>query len=120
MATEISQSIQISTANTNRDGTGAMGTLLTGATNGSLVRQVSIKATGTTTAGIIRFFLEKSGGSKRLVGELPVAAVTPSSSVPTFETAWYPTNFRLQNGDILYASTEKAETFNVTLFGQNS
>ena len=49
--------VQISTANTNRNGTGTLGTLITGASSGTRVDDIYMVATGTTTAGVIRLFM---------------------------------------------------------------
>ena len=48
---------QISTANTNRNGTGTIGTVFTGAAGGSRIDDITITATGTTTAGVVRLFI---------------------------------------------------------------
>lgn len=100
----------ISTANSNLNGTGTLGTVLTAGGNGTLVKTVTIKAQGNTTSGMVRLFVV--GSDTRLVAEIEVPAVTKSSTDPSFE-AFIPTNFALQTGDVLKASTENAETFNV-------
>jgi hypothetical protein len=82
-----------------------------------------VQATGTTTAGMIRFFISNdSGTSKRLIGEVPVAAITPSGLIPAFQILLTSQNSSfLQNGlvlqasAILYAATNNSETFNVVL-----
>ena len=48
---------QVSSANLNRDGSGVLGTLITGGTNGTIVDMIRIVATGTTTAGVVRLFI---------------------------------------------------------------
>jgi hypothetical protein len=108
--------IQISTANTNRDGTGTLGTFVTGTAGGIVIEQITITATGTTTAGMIRFFLSVDGGTnKRLIYEQQVSAQIPSATVPAFSIESVPLNglVLLTTNTILYVSTEKAETFNV-------
>lgn len=76
---------QISTANTNRDGTGALVLVASGTAAGKRISRAAVKATGTTTAGMVRFYLSlDSGATKRLVAELPVTAITASTSVATF------------------------------------
>lgn len=108
--------IQVSTANTNRDGTGTLVTLTTGTTDGVVIEQVSITATGTTTAGMIRFFLSINGGTdKRLINEVIVTAVTPSGTAQAF-SVYAPALeglVLLTTSTILYASTNNAETFNI-------
>lgn len=71
------------TANTNRDGTGTITDIFSpGASVWSLGGSLKVKATGTTTAGMIRVF-GYDGTAYRLLMELGVAAVTPSATVQT-------------------------------------
>jgi hypothetical protein len=49
--------VAISTANTNRDGSGTLGTVFSGSANGDKVEHIDITATGTTTAGVIRLYI---------------------------------------------------------------
>ena len=113
---------QISTANTNRDGTGTIGTILTAGASGSRVDTIAVKATGTTTAGTVRLFIH-DGVNARLLTELPVVAVTPSATLPAWEVQLNASTmsqllpFALPTGYSLQASTEKAETFNLIAFG---
>jgi hypothetical protein len=68
------------TANSNRDGTGTIQSMVTGATNGTRVKKITIRALTTTTAGMIRFFAN-DGSGWRLWMEVPVMAVTVSATV---------------------------------------
>ena len=112
---------QISTANTGRDGTGTLGTIYTAGASGSRVDSIVIQATGTTTAGMIRFFSSiDAGTTKRLIGEVPVLANTPSATTPAWQVTLTSQNASfmgnglvLQASSILYASTNNAEAFNV-------
>jgi hypothetical protein len=113
---------QISTANTNRDGSGTIGTVLTAGANGTLVDHIDVCATGTTTAGMVRIYIH-DGSNARLWREITVAAITPSTTVNAFsyriecglaESALY-----LPVSHSLRASTHNAETFNVFAFGGN-
>src|ERR1700743_191257 len=61
----------ISTANSNRDGTGTLGTVLTAGANGTLIPSVVVKAQGNTTAGAIRLFIF-DGTNTRLFTEISV------------------------------------------------
>jgi hypothetical protein len=114
---------QLTVANTGRDGTGTLVTVLTAGASGSRIDSIMVQATGTTTAGMIRFFISNdSGTSKRLIGEVPVAAITPSGLIPAFQILLTSQNSSfLQNGlvlqasAILYAATNNSETFNVVL-----
>lgn len=110
---------QVSTANTGRDGSGTLATVFTAASDnaGSRVDRISIHATGTTTSGMIRLFIENSAGtSTRLFKEISVSPNTPSATTPAWSTQ---VNFDgglvLENGAKLKASTNNAETFNVSV-----
>lgn len=103
---------QVSTANTNRDGTGTLATIFTAGSTGSRVDDIVIVATGTTTAGMVRLFLH-DGTNARLWQEVSVSAVTPSGTVPAWTAALLNQALVLPSGWSLRASTHNAETFNV-------
>lgn len=113
---------QISTANTNRDGTGTIGTVFTAGASGSRIDAISLKAVGTTTAGAIRLFIH-DGTNARLLTEVPVVAITPSGTLPSWETQMNTNTMTqvlpiiLPTGYSLRASTNNAETFNVIAVG---
>lgn len=109
---------QVTTANTNRDGTGTLATVFTAGSSGSRLDALVIQATATTTAGMIRFFISNDGGTtKRLIGETAVSAITPSATVAAFSTTvtsgFMTKGLVMQANSILYASTHNAETFNI-------
>lgn len=113
---------QISTANTNRDGTGTIGTVFTAGSSGSRIDMIDIQATATTTAGMVRLFLH-NGTTAFLLAEVPVVAVTPSGTIPAF-SAQLNSNTMTQilpivipTGWSLRASTNNAEAFNVIALG---
>lgn len=118
LATPRDAEVTISTANTARDGTGTLGTLITGAAGGTLVTRIIIIAAGTTTAGVVRLFKSNdSGSTKQLREEMIVTAITPSTTVPVwsgrFRVATLAEPIMLVGTtDILYVSTHNAETFN--------
>lgn len=113
-ATVKAGSVVISTANTNRDGTGTLGTLLTAGASGSRVDDINIVATGTTTAGMVRLFLH-DGTNARLVREVPVSAITPSSTVAAFSSELKNLGWLLPTGWSVRVSTALAESFAVTV-----
>lgn len=109
--------VQISTANTALDGTGTLGALVTGATEGTRINKLEVKAAVTTTAGMIRFFIDDTV-SVRLWQEVSVDALTPSATVQSFSGEIIPDEpFILQSGWILKVSTHNAEAFNVFAHG---
>ena len=105
----------ISTANSNLDGTGTLVTVLTAASNGTLVKTITIKATGNTTEGMVRLFLF-DGSVTRLIQEIEVPPVTQAATTPAFEFVWN-CDLKLKSGLVLRASTQNAETFNVIAEG---
>ncbi|MGB3949063.1 MAG: hypothetical protein WBM13_13845 [Bacteroidia bacterium] len=112
------QSVTISTANPNRNGTGTITPIITGAgpqDYGTIIKRIIIKATGNTTSGMIRFYLD-SGGTPLLFTETPVTAVTKSASDHSF-SAVLDINLLLALDNTLSVSTENAETFIVTVEG---
>ncbi len=110
--------VQVSTANTNRDGSGTLSTAVSAGANGSALKRIDVTAVGTTTAGVIRAFLF-DGTSYRLWKERLVAAITPSTSIAVFMD-WIdcsrPENeLFLGSGRALKFSTHNAETFNIAV-----
>jgi hypothetical protein len=88
----VSEEIQNpATANTNRDGsTGTYSSSFAFGANGGLLESVTFTAPGTTTAGFVRIFYASDGSTFRLVGEVPVTAITPSGTVAAFTATWLP------------------------------
>lgn len=111
-ATPVTAVAQVSTANTNRDGTGTIVDILTAGTNGTRVDDISIVAAGTVTAGVVRLFLY-DGSNSRLWKEVLVTATTPSATTAVWSTALSNLALILASGWKLQASTHNAELFNV-------
>lgn len=104
---------QVTTANTNRNGTGTIATIFTGGTSGSRIDDISIVATGTTTAGVVRLFLN-DGTTSYLLQEILVTAITPSTTVQVFSSQLLNQAIILASSSwSLRASTNNAETFNI-------
>lgn len=109
----------LTASNTSLDGTGSNLVTLTPApgTNGGRYEYFRVVAAGTTTAGMIRIFIN-DGSSKRLWLEIPVTPATPSSTVSAFSAEVIPTRpLVLPSGYSLVAATENAEVFNVFAMG---
>ncbi len=111
-ATPQSAMAQISTANTNLDGTGAIVTVLTAGAYGTRIFRIYIKAAGATTSGMVRLYIH-DGANCRLWREYQVTAITPTASTPTWETEVVFYDFSIPTGYSLRASTHNAEAFNV-------
>lgn len=108
-------SATVSAANTNRDGTGTIVSVLTGVAAGTKVFEVVVQATGTTTAGMVRLFVSTDSGTTwRLFDEVTIAAATPSGTVKATRVSTTYANLILANGSqVLGAATNNAESFAV-------
>ena len=118
----------ILTANAARDGTGAVTTIITGGTNGTRIDRISVEATGTTTAGMVRFFVSdttaaNTAANTHLWNETIVTAVTPTANTKAFSsTLSSPLNpdtmpLFLPAGYTLRVATNNAENFRVLAIG---
>jgi hypothetical protein len=115
-ATPRTERATISVANTNRDGTGTIVNLFTAGAGGSRVERITICATGTTTAGMIRFFLY-DGTNFDLWREVSVTAITPSGTVIAYYFQISNLAFILSSGKSLRVATNNAETFKIIAEG---
>lgn len=107
---------QVTTGNSNLDGSGSgVVSILTAASNGTLVPTITVKATGATTEGMIRIFLY-DGTNTRLLNEIHVPANTPGATNPAFEYVWN-CNLKLKASWIIKATTQNTETFNIIAEG---
>lgn len=106
---------QASTANTARDGTGALATIHTAPSSGSRIDAIVFNAPGTVTAGMLRLFIT-IGANTRLIDEIAVVATTPSSTVKAWKVVYVPqVPLVLESAALLKFSTNNAETFNAVL-----
>jgi hypothetical protein len=109
--------VQLSVANTNRDGTtGTYGTLISAGNSGTRIAEIAVQATGTTTAGMIRLFTN-DGTNNRMFDEISVAAASPTASVKATRISTTYTNLTLPSGWSIRASTHNAEVINVFALG---
>lgn len=118
-ATLQTSAVAIATAEASRVTPTNFATLLTGGANGSVVAGVHVKAAGNTTAGAI-FIWMYDGATYYLLHEISVAAITASSTLPSFEGRWIPTGpdgrdrpINIKSGWSLRVSTLNAEAFRV-------
>lgn len=109
----------ISTANANRTVTGVTGLtqLIAAGADGTRIDRIRAKATAATTAGMLRIWSYAGSGDAKLLWEIPVSAITPSATFAAFEAYLDVSMEHLPSGCSLYVSTEKAEAFNVFVFG---
>ena len=109
---------QTATANTNRDGTGTIATVVTAGANGAKVFTIVVEATVTTTAGTVRLYHSNDGGTTwRVFEEITVPVVTASASVAAFRWEKSYENLVLvaTNGKIGFAP-HNAESFACSAF----
>lgn len=110
-------SVNVATANTNRDGTGTVATLITGASTGTRIAEIVIQARATTTAGMVRIFLY-DGTTYRFFDEVSVAAATVSASVKGTRVSTLYNNLVLPSASwSIVVSTHNAESIDVTALG---
>jgi hypothetical protein len=102
---------QISVANSNLNGTGTLYSIISGASNGTLIKTITIKATASDSIGMIRLYINTN-----IIDEIEIPSVTQSAIEKTFSIA-FDVNYNLQNGDVLMASTQNANTFNIIAEG---
>ena len=103
---------QVTTANTNRNGTGAIVTVFTAGANGSRIDDISIDAVATTTAGVVRLFIN-DGTTSYLWQEILVTATTPSTTIAVWSSTLLNQALVIPSGWSLRASTNNTETFNI-------
>jgi hypothetical protein len=110
-------SVNVATANTNRDGTGTVATLITGASTGTRIAEIVVQARVTTTAGMVRIFLH-DGTTFYFFDEVSIAAATVSASVKGTRVSTTYNNLVLPNASwSVRVSTHNAESMDVTALG---
>jgi len=109
---------QVSTINTNRDGSGTLATILTAhATEGTRIERVDILAeTSTITDGMVRFFLDDAGGNIWLWYEATIDGSFDATSTVAglrliLPAALFP--LEIPAAWLFRASVEKSEIFNI-------
>jgi len=106
--------VSINTANPNRNGTGAMSSLVVGANDGTAITSIVVKATDSTSQGMVRFFIDDTVNI-RIVKEVTIPATTPTGTVEAFSANLF-SGFTLKSGYTLKVSTEVADNFNIIAF----
>jgi hypothetical protein len=111
--------VTIATANTNRDGTGTLGTVIVAGASGTRIDRIRAQAIVTTTAGRVRLFLY-DGSNYYALEELAIAAATVSATVSgaTAEITFGDLRpLTLPSGWSIAAATNNANDFVVTAYG---
>lgn len=111
--------VAISTANTNRDGTGTIGTLATAVAAGTKFFEIVVQALGTTTAGMVRLYHSSDGGTTwTMFDEVDVSAITVGANVKAFRQSKTYANLVLVGTSAkLGVSTHNAESFEIYALG---
>lgn len=104
---------KIDTANSNRDGTGAIVDVFTAASNGSTLKTIIIKATENTNQGMIRLYIKVSD-VYYLFKEIKVESSIQTGIVPSFEYSLF-TNYAVESTLTISASTEVENDFNIVV-----
>lgn len=104
-------------ANTNLDGSGTINVIWTAGANAGLITRLTIKAAGTTTAGMVRLFITHNS-TWHLYKEYPVDAITPSGTVPSFTTnVTFGDGLNIDPSQQVGVTTENEEPFVFTVEG---
>lgn len=130
VATPKRPQVRISVANTARDGTGTLGTVVTAGANGDFYKGVRIQPEVVVPAGdIVRLFNQVAGaGNFELVAEIWIPPCNPAASgasappippIPPIEW-WPPAGIVLGAADVYKASTDQGKTYSVALEGGGS
>ena len=109
----------VSTANTNRDGTGTTPTVFTAGASGALLEAIVFTADGNTTQGALRIFAE-DGVATRIIDEVnvPARTVDVSNGIHAWHHVWKPPyHFLVKATETVQVSTHNAETFYAVAVG---
>lgn len=102
----------IDSANSSMTGAGAT-TIYTASLDGGTISSIAIKAQGQTTPGMVRIFLQDSGGgTTELLFEVAIPGMPQSGTQPSFGIV-IPLNFVVESGYKILASTQNGEPFNI-------
>lgn len=120
LATSKTGIAQISSANSNLDGSGNLTQVILAGNQGAIIKSVRIKAIIPVSQGMVRLFLKDTVSQTTvLYKEIPInttpqleSTPTPTPILPTFELV-LGGGLKLESGFALMASTQNAQTFNV-------
>lgn len=116
--TAVNGAVNITDANLNIDGTGAVPVLSAPVTTGAKLKSITIKSTQQTVPGMICLFIV-NGGNAVLFDQIPIpefpslsSTPTPAPVLPNF-VAYKTYNLNLGAGDTIAATTQTAGSFNI-------
>lgn len=115
----------ITGANTAKDGTGTVATVLTGTTNGTRLQNVVFRTLGTNVASVARIFLNNGSSNatpanNSLIGEVSLPATTLTEVAEQAEVAWH-RSILLKNTEriLVVIGTAVAAGWQVTGLGED-
>ena len=110
----------VSAANTNLNGQGTIVTVYTAPnnTNGSLIKSITLSALQSTNKGMVRFFISHDGTNFSLMMEVYIPESIQSGFTPSFKQL-LDVNFYLKAGYVIGATTQNAESFAITVEGED-
>lgn len=119
IATPRIDSVNVATANTNKDGTGTITTLVTGATSGTRILEIVAKAAVTTAAGNVCVFLSTDSGTTwRLFDEFLQGVVTSAATTSSYRASRTYANLLLKDGTHrIGVTTTISQSINVVALG---
>lgn len=115
----------ITTANTAKDGTGTVVTLITASTNGTKIEGVKIQSSGANVQTVMRFFINNGQANSTAANNTYFADIMiPANSLSetdSMQSTYVPLNLRLPNGYKLNITigTTVANALHVTALGGN-
>lgn len=110
-------SVSISTADSSYTAPTNVGTLITGASNGTRIAEIVVKMAATSAAAIVRIFLY-DGTTYRHFDEITVAAATGSSTVQQTRVSTTYDNLTLPSASwSVRVTTSVSQTTHVTALG---
>lgn len=107
--------VKIDSTNTSLDGSGILHQVFIAGTNGSRIDEVIVKATESTTTGIVRLFIS-DGTNSFLLTEISVTQCTISDSIKSFETG-IKLGLIVPNGMVLMATSTTQTILNIIVCG---
>lgn len=103
------------TSNVQATTTGTYYTLVTAGASGSRISgSISVNGVGSTSEGLIRIYRNIGGGTRFLVAELYVPAITASTTDPAFHTSFADERLILDTGMTLEVALTVANTLDFT------
>lgn len=108
--------VEVSTADTTRDGSGSIATLVTAGTFGTLIELVRVVSQAATTKGMLRMFLN-DGSTWDLYKEYPVFESAPTLDRRVTVVTDPLGVFVLPSGWIMGFSTQVGDVFNAFAHG---